>query len=83
MILHLYFAKRFAITFLGVLGVFFMIMLFLDLVEQLRRFSRVDASFGDVLTLTLLNVPQGIYRILPLIMILATIALFLGLARSL
>ena len=49
MILHLYFAKRFAITFLGVLGVFFMIMLFLDLVEQLRRFSRVDASFGDVL----------------------------------
>ena len=81
MILHLYFAKRFAITFLGVLGVFFMIMLFLDLVEQLRRFSRVDASFGDVLTLTLLNLPQGIYRILPLIMILATIALFLGLAR--
>lgn len=82
MILHLYFAKRFAITFLGVFGVFFLIMLFLDLVEQLRRFSRVDASFGDVLTLTLLNVPQGIYRILPLIMILATIALFLGLARS-
>ena len=82
MILHLYFAKRFAITVLGVLGVFFMIMLFLDLVEQLRRFSRVDASFGDVLTLTLLNVPQGIYQILPLIMILATIALFLGLARS-
>jgi lipopolysaccharide export system permease protein len=82
MILHRYFAKRFAITFLGVFGVFFLIMVFLDLVEQLRRYARVDASFGDVLSLTLLNVPQGIYRILPLIMILATIALFLGLARS-
>lgn len=82
MILHRYFAKHFAITFLGVFGVFFLIMVFLDLVEQLRRYARVDASFGDVLTLTLLNVPQGIYQILPLIMILATIALFLRLARS-
>lgn len=82
MILHCYFAKRFAKTFLGVFGVFIIIMVFLDLVDQLRRYARVDASFGDVLTLTLLNVPQGIYRILPLIMILATIALFLGLARS-
>jgi len=82
MILHRYFAKRFAVTFAGVFGVFFLIMVFLDLVEQLRRYSKVDAGFGDVLTLTLLNVPQGIYRILPLIMILATIALFLGLARS-
>lgn len=82
MILHRYFARRFAVTFLGVFGVFFLIMVFLDLVEQLRRYAQVDASFGDVLSLTLLNVPQGIYRILPLIMILATIALFLGLARS-
>ena len=82
MILHRYFAKRFAITFFGVFFVFFMIMVFLDLVEQLRRYAKVDARFGDIVTLTLLNVPQGIYRILPLIMILATIALFLGLARS-
>lgn len=82
MILHRYFAKRFAITFLGVFAVFFMILVFLDLVEQLRRYASVDASFRDVLTLTLLNVPQAMYQILPLIMILATIALFLGLARS-
>ncbi len=82
MILHLYFAKRFAMTFFGVFFVFLTIIIFLDLVEQLRRFSRLDASFGDILNLTLLNVPQSVYRILPLIMILATIALFLGLARS-
>lgn len=82
MILHRYFAKRFAITFAGVFAVFFMIMVFVDIVEQLRVYAKVDASFQDILTLTLLNVPQGIYRILPLIMILSTIALFLGLARS-
>ncbi len=82
MILHRYFARRFLFTFLGVFAVFFLIMMFLDLVEQLRRYATADASFFDILTLTLLNVPQGIYRIMPLIMILATIALFLGLARS-
>ncbi|MFQ1699946.1 LPS export ABC transporter permease LptG [Loktanella agnita] len=82
MILHSYFARRFLKTFLGVFGVFFMIMMFLDLVEQLRRYSGADANFIEILTLTLLNIPQGIYIILPLIMILATIALFLGLARS-
>lgn len=82
MILHRYFAKRFLSIFLGVFGVFFLIMVFLDLVEQMRRFSKVDATFSDILTLTLLNVPQGIYQILPLIVILATITLFLGLARS-
>ena len=82
MILHRYFARRFLMTFLGVFGVFFMIMMFLDLVEQLRRYGSTEASFVEVFVLTLLNVPQGIYRILPLIMILAAIALFLGLARS-
>ncbi|WP_106744140.1 LPS export ABC transporter permease LptG [Yoonia maritima] len=82
MILHRYFARRFLMTFLGVLAVFFMIMVFLDIVEQLRRYASADAGFMAILALTLLNIPQGVYRILPLIMILASIALFLGLARS-
>lgn len=82
MILHRYFARRFFVTFLGVLAVFALIMMFLDLVEQLRRYASADASFADLIALTLLNTPQGIYEILPLIMILAAIALFLGLARS-
>lgn len=82
MILHRYFAIRFLKTFAGVFGIFFLIMFFLDMVEQLRRFADTDATFPDILGLTMLNVPEGIYRILPLIMIIATIALFLGLARS-
>ncbi|UWQ98140.1 LPS export ABC transporter permease LptG [Rhodobacteraceae bacterium S2214] len=82
MILHRYFAYRFLKTFGGVLGIFVLILVFLDLVEQLRRFGNTPATFADIVGLTLLNVPQGIYAILPLIMIIATIALFLGLARS-
>lgn len=82
MILHRYFALRFFKTFLGVFAVFFLIMMFLDLVEQLRRYASADAAFPQILALSLLNIPQAIYTIMPLIMILATIALFLGLARS-
>lgn len=82
MILHRYFARRFLMTFLGVCAVFFLIMLFIDLVDQLRRYSGADAGFLDILTLSLLNIPQGLYAILPLIMILSSISLFLSLARS-
>ncbi|WP_373635481.1 LPS export ABC transporter permease LptG [Yoonia sp. SS1-5] len=82
MILHRYFARRFLMTFLGVFAVFFLIMTFLDLVEQLRRYARAEAGFFDIFVLTLLNVPQALHRIMPLIMILSAIALFLSLARS-
>lgn len=82
MILHRYFARRYLTTLASIFGIFFAIMAFLDLVEQLRQFSDVGASFADVVSLTLLNLPQSLYGIFPLIVILSTIALFLGLARS-
>ena len=82
MILHRYFARRFLRTFLGITGIFVLIILFIDLVEQLRRFGGVAATFWDILVLSLLNLPGAVYQIIPLIMILASIALFLGLARS-
>jgi len=81
MILHRYFARRFAWSFLLTLSGFFLLMLLIDIVEQLRRFGG-DASLGSLLQLTLLNLPSGLYDVLPLIMVLATIAMFLGLARS-
>jgi len=82
MILHRYFAHRFFSVFLGVLAIFLIMLMLLDLIEQVRRFSGQAASVGTLFGLTLLSLPQGIYRILPLIMILASIALFLALARS-
>lgn len=82
MILHRYFAKRFLWTFAGVFGVFVLIIGFINVIEQLRRGASVNAPFADVLTLALLSVPQSVYDILPLVMIIAAISLFLGLARS-
>lgn len=81
MTLHLYFARRFVVMFLAVgLSVTLFVGL-LDLIEQVRAAER-DMAFRQVLGLTLLNLPSGIYEFLPLIVILAAIALFLGLARS-
>ena len=82
MLLHRYFARRFLMTFLGVAGVFFLILLSVDLMEQIGRFGGAEAGLLDFLTLSLLSVPALFYRMLPLIMILSAIALFLSLARS-
>ena len=82
MTLHLYFARRFIKSCVSVLLVFFAILSLVDLVEQIRRFGSTETSFGTLLVLTVLNVPDALYRILPLITILATLSLFLALARS-
>ncbi|MCF3594672.1 LPS export ABC transporter permease LptG [Rhodobacteraceae bacterium LMO-12] len=80
--LHLYFARKFTWMFLGLLGVFFLLQALIDLIEQMRRLDNTQASFADMLGLTLLNAPEGLDQILPLVMILSTVALFIGLARS-
>ncbi|MBD3663390.1 LPS export ABC transporter permease LptG [Sulfitobacter sp. TSTF-M16] len=82
MILHLYFARRFAMTFLMITAVLFALVMLVDAVDQARRFSDFDVGWQDILRLTLLNTPQTINLILPLIVILATVALFISLARS-
>ncbi|MBT9383224.1 LPS export ABC transporter permease LptG [Pseudooceanicola sp. CBS1P-1] len=82
MILHLYFARRFLRSFLLIFGVFFLLTLFIDLVEELRKFSDDGVGFGRIFGLTLLATPAALYEILPLIMILSTVTLFLSLARS-
>jgi len=82
MILHVYFARRFILTLMVITGVLFALVMLVDLVEQTRKFSGLDLGWQKLLGLTLLNTPQTINLILPLIMILATVALFISLARS-
>lgn len=82
MILHLYFARRFLWAFLTVFGVFAGIVLLIDIAEQLRRFGGQDIGLSRIVGLSALNVPETLYQILPLITILATLTLFLALARS-
>lgn len=80
--LHLYIARRFFMAFLTMLVVLGMIFVLLDMVEGMRRFDAATVGFGNILGLTLLNAPLWIYRILPLVVIMATIWMFLSLSRS-
>lgn len=82
MILNLYIARRFLWLFLRVFFGFFAMMVMIDMVDELRKFSNPGLGLGEALQLALMNVPATMYRILPLILVLSAIALFLGLARS-
>lgn len=82
MTLSLYVARRFLWMFVRVFLIFFGILMLIDMLEQLRRFSDKGAGLAQAAQLALMNVPDSLYRILPLIMILSAIALFLGLSRS-
>ncbi|WP_412507400.1 LPS export ABC transporter permease LptG [Roseovarius sp. SYSU LYC5161] len=82
MILHRYFSRRFLMSFASMFGVFLLLQGFIDLVEQGRRFSGADAGPSQIIALTLLNLPQALYELLPLVTVLSAIALFLALSRS-
>ncbi|MEM9523362.1 MAG: LPS export ABC transporter permease LptG [Pseudomonadota bacterium] len=82
MILHLYFIRKFMIWFGLVFTVFFGIVLLVDLVEQIRRYDGDTVGLRQAAVLALLNTPANLYRILPLMVILSTLGLFLGLART-
>jgi lipopolysaccharide export system permease protein len=81
-ILHLYIAKKFLARFLTVLAVFVAITVLADMVEQIRRFDSDTVGLSEAFHLSLLNTPSNLYRILPLLVIMATLSLFLGLART-
>ena len=82
MILHLYFARRFLITFLATFGVFLAIFLLSGMVEQVRKFDVAVIGFVEILKLTLLDTPKELIRILPIIVTISSLLMFLSLARS-
>lgn len=82
MTLHAYFARKFLKIFAGLLLVFAVMITLLDMVEQLRRFDAAEIALSGAFELAMLAMPQALHRILPLVVILATLALFLGLART-
>ncbi len=82
MTIHLYFARKFLWLLLGISGVFFVLMALIDLMEQFRRFDVDEVGFDAILKLTLLRTPEGLYQLLPLIIILATVSLFISLSRT-
>ena len=67
MILDRYLARRFLKTFGGTLLIFFGILALVDIVEEIQRFGDDVDGLWPILGLTLLNVPSGLYSILPLV----------------
>ncbi len=80
MTLHLYFARRFFMSFLGVAVSVAVLLIMIQLMDKLGDFP--DRPFRDVLAVVLLEMPWEIYDILPLFIILGAVALFLRLSRS-
>ena len=80
MILHAYLARRFVMTFAGVAIALGVVIALIELMDKLGDFP--DRPVGDVLELVALEMPWANYEILPLVVILASVALFLRLARS-
>lgn len=82
MTLHFYLARRFFWAFMAVFGALLLLSLLIGMMEQIRRYGGEDVTLTTLMELTLLSTPEGIYRILPLIMVIATLTLFLQLART-
>ena len=80
MTLHYYFARKFLWTYLGITGIFVVILGLIDLVDKLQDFPALPV--WEVVRIVLLNLPYSNYEILPLVMILSSVALFVRLARS-
>ncbi len=80
--LHLYFARRFLVAFMGVLAALSGIVFLIEVTEQVRRFGGKEIGLGRIIGLSALHVPETLHQILPLVTILATLWFFLTMARS-
>ncbi|MEM1235645.1 MAG: LPS export ABC transporter permease LptG [Pseudomonadota bacterium] len=82
MTLHRYFAMRYLRSFGAVFVILLGLAILLDLMEQIRRFAGENVSFGELFQLAALSAPVAFYQTMPLVVIIAALTLFLGLART-
>lgn len=82
MTLSLYLARRFLRAFAIVGGAFLGILFLINLAEIARRFGDEGLGIGALVEFAALKLPGTLYEILPLVMVLAAVTLFVGLARS-
>lgn len=82
MILHLYFARRALMAILTVAGIFVLLATMIETLEQLRIFARADLGMSTILFIAAMKIPKSLYDVLPIVVVIATLVLYLGLARS-
>jgi len=77
-----YILRGFMRAVLAVFGVIALVISLFTAVENLRRFGEDGASAGDVVRVTLLQVPEVLYQVFPLVLMLASLVTFLRFART-
>lgn len=82
MTLGLYIAERFIRSFVRVLLIVLMLIFLFQFIENLRKFGELTESLRPLFELTLFQVPSSLNRLFPLVMLLSSLTLFLGLARA-
>lgn len=82
MTLDMYLIRRLLAAWIMVLGVFVGMLLLLDMIEQMRRFSGESAGIAQILRLSALNTPEALYEIAPLVLMLAAMWVSLAWSRS-
>jgi lipopolysaccharide export system permease protein len=82
MTLFRYILRRFLRATLGVFAVIGLVIFLFTSVENLRRFGETGAGVGDVVRITLLQAPEVLYQVFPLVLMLASLVTFLRFART-
>lgn len=80
MILHVYMARRFAWSFIGVSAAIAAVLLLLQMIEEADNLSGLTAA--QAAGMVMLELPGRIRETLPLLVLLAGISTFLGMSRS-
>ncbi len=82
MTLYLYVFRRFLLTFLAIFGLLACFYALIEMVDITRRMAGAELTFLNITELTILRLPEGLYDLIPLVVILASVVLFLALSRS-
>jgi lipopolysaccharide export system permease protein len=77
-----YILRKFLRATLAVFLVIALVVLLFSAVENLRKYGDSGAEAGDILVITLLQGPEVLYQVFPLVLMLASLVTFLGLART-
>ncbi len=82
MTLTRYILRGFLRAVLAVFAVITLVILLFTSVENLRRFGESGAHSGEVVRITLLQAPEVLYQVFPLVLMLASLVTFLRFART-
>ncbi|HRO12044.1 LPS export ABC transporter permease LptG [Amaricoccus sp.] len=82
MTLWRYILRSFLRAVLGVFAVIALVVILFTAVENMRRYDESGANPGDVIRVTLLQAPEILYQVFPLVLMLASLVTFLRFART-